>query len=77
MWGIDCAFPNSENASLIQENRLYIEVKMKFFASIHIDIPESGSGEHFQGSGTRAIDSPHKITPKGSFLEKIFGPKIM
>ena len=25
---------------------------------------ESGPGKHFQGSGIRAIDSPHKITPR-------------
>ena len=37
---------------------------------------ESGPGKHFQDSGIRAIDSPHKITPYGSFLEKNFPVKI-
>jgi hypothetical protein len=34
--------------------------------------PESGSGKRFHASGMRAIDSPHKITPNGSFSKKIF-----
>ena len=34
--------------------------------------PESGSKKHFQGSGMRAIDSPHKITPRGLLVKKIW-----
>ena len=33
---------------------------------------ESGSRKHFQGSGMRAIDSPHKITPRGLLVKKIW-----
>ena len=33
--------------------------------------PESGSRKRFQGLRMRAIDSPHKITPKGSLVKKI------
>ena len=32
--------------------------------------PESGSRKHFQDSGMRAIDSPHKITPRGLLVKK-------
>src|SRR3569833_2186520 len=34
-----------------------IRFKTQFF-------PKSGSEKHFQDSGMRAIDSPHKITPR-------------
>ena len=34
--------------------------------------PESGSKKRFHASGVRAIDSPHKIAPKGYLLKKIF-----
>jgi hypothetical protein len=42
------------------------------FSLQYIDsFPESGSRNRFKGSGMRAINSPHKITPKGSLVKKI------
>jgi hypothetical protein len=32
--------------------------------------PELGSAKRFRASGMRAIDFPHKITPRGAILEK-------
>src|SRR3569833_814013 len=44
---------------------------MDFRFNTHIYFPESGSRKRFQGSGMRAIDSPHKITPRRSLVNKI------
>ena len=60
------AFPKLENASqiLIQESKCVYNAKN---TNLHTCFPESGSGKkHFQASGMRAVDFPHKIT--GSFL---------
>ena len=41
------------------------------FASIqNTHFPESGSEKHFQASEMRAIDSPHKITPRKMILRQ-------
>jgi hypothetical protein len=45
--------------------------KMTIFASKTQFFPESGSRKHFQDSGMRTIDSPHKITSYGVVFEKI------
>jgi hypothetical protein len=69
------AFPNPENASLslIQGKNWVLKLrKMRNFASKTQFFPESGSGKHFQGSGMRAIDSPHKITPRGVIFRTIY-----
>jgi hypothetical protein len=50
--------------------------KMAIFASKTQFFTESGSGKHFQGSGMRAIDSPHKITPYGIIFERILRNKF-
>jgi hypothetical protein len=48
-----------------------LEAKINNFLFKTPIFPESGSGKHFQASGMRAIDSPHKITPRESiFREK-------
>jgi hypothetical protein len=69
-----CAYPNPENAflGLIQGKIGFLKLqKTTNFASKTQFFPESGSGKHFQGSGMHAIDSPHKITPRGVIFRTI------
>ena len=68
MRGIDRAFPKLENASLT----LIYGNKSVYWSEnpTCTNFPESG--KRFQASGMRAIDSPHKITPRNMILRKKF-----
>jgi hypothetical protein len=55
-----------EIASLIlikEKNAKMFALKTQFF-------PETGPWKHFQDSGMRAIDSPHRITSIGAIFRK-------
>jgi hypothetical protein len=54
---------------------VYIKAKN---TNLHTYFPESASGKHFQASGMRATDFPHKISSIWvtlGFLKKNFGSK--